>query len=57
MADSKTKLTPLPPHTLNEREKAFVQKMTPKEQRLHEMAVKLLNSSYFVEWTHAFKKG
>jgi len=49
-------LVPLPPHVLNERERAFVAKMTPKERRLHEMAVALLGSSYFVEWTHAFQK-
>ena len=49
-------LTPLPAHVLNERERAFVVKMTPKERRLHEMATQLLGSSYFVEWTHAFQK-
>jgi hypothetical protein len=49
-------ITQLPPHVLNEREEAFVAKMTPKERRLHEIATKMLGSSYFVEWTHAFQK-
>jgi hypothetical protein len=46
----------IPPHALNERESAFVARMTPKERRLHDMATKLLGSSYFVEWTHGFEK-
>ena len=46
----------LPTHTLNAAEAAWVAKLPPKERKLHEMAVKSLNSSYFVEWTHAFKR-
>jgi hypothetical protein len=45
----------LPVHTLNEKERAFVAALGPRERRLHEIAVKSLASSYFVEWTHGFR--
>jgi hypothetical protein len=34
----------------------FIEAMTEKEKGLHEMAIKLLGSSYFVESSHAFRK-
>lgn len=48
--------TPLPPHAVPEEAKAYVAAMTPKERELHDLAVELLGSSYFVEWSHGFKK-
>ena len=53
---SSTKYTPLPPHAVPEEAKAYVESMSPKERALHELAVELLGSSYFVEWSHGFKK-
>jgi hypothetical protein len=34
----------------------FIEAMTEKEKGLHEMAIELLGSSYFVESSHAFRK-
>jgi len=34
----------------------FYASLTPKEQRLHLLAVNKLGSSYFVQWTHFYKK-
>lgn len=47
---------PLPPHAVPEEAAAYVATMTPKERELHDLAVELLGSSYFVEWSHGFKK-
>jgi hypothetical protein len=44
-----------PPHPLNGKEKAFVKSLTDKEKALHELATKMLGSSYFAGKTHAFK--
>lgn len=48
--------TPLPPHTVPEEAAAYIAAMTPQERELHDLAVELLGSSYFVEWSHGFKK-
>jgi len=34
----------------------FYASLTNKEKELHELAVKQLGSSYFVQWTHFYKK-
>ena len=47
---------PLPPHAVPAEAAAYVAAMTPKERELHDLAVQLLGSSYFVEWSHGFKK-
>ena len=43
-----------PPHPLTAQEKAFRASLTPKEKQLHELATKMLGSSYFTGKTHAF---
>lgn len=53
MADS---YKALPPHQLNEMERKYLASRTEEQRELHEMAVKLLGSSYFVERTHGFRK-
>ena len=50
----KNPYVPLPPHSIPEEAKAYLESMTPDEKTLHEMAVKLLGSSYFVETSHGF---
>jgi hypothetical protein len=35
---------------------AFMSSLSPKERELHEMGEKLLGSSYFVQWTHGYRK-
>jgi hypothetical protein len=34
----------------------FYASLTPQEQELHQLAIELLQSSYFVQWTHFYKK-
>lgn len=36
--------------------KAFIESLSDNERELHEMAEKLLGSSYFVQWTHGYRK-
>lgn len=45
-----------PPHTLNPKEKQFVASLGSKQMELHELATKMLGSSYFVGKTHAYTK-
>lgn len=47
--------TPPPPHSIPEEALPFMKSMTQKEKELHELAIELLGSSYFVETSHAFK--
>lgn len=42
------------PHTIPESVKAYLDQMTPKERALHELAIKELGSSYFVEYSHGY---
>jgi len=35
---------------------AFYASLTPKEKELHLLAMEKLGSSYFVQWTHSYKK-
>ena len=44
-----------PPHPYNEKEKAFVKSLSEKEKALHELATKMLGSSYFAGKTHAYR--
>jgi hypothetical protein len=48
--------TPPPPHEIPEEAKAYVEAMSERDRALHELAVELLGSSYFVEWSHGYKK-
>jgi len=34
--------------------KPYLAQMTPKERELHELAIKLLGSSYFIEYSHGY---
>jgi hypothetical protein len=46
----------LPPHPVAPEAEAYVAKFTPAQRELHELAVQMLGSSYFVERTHGFQK-
>ncbi len=48
--------TPPPPHAVPKEAAAYVGQMDSRTRRLHEMAQKLLGSSYFVEFSHGFQK-
>jgi len=45
---------PLEPHTVPEAVKPYLDQMSPKELELHNLAIKLLGSSYFVEYSHGY---
>lgn len=34
----------------------FIASLDDRERELHEMAERLLGSSYFVQWTHGYRK-
>jgi hypothetical protein len=34
----------------------FYASLTPQERKLHALAIEKLQSSYFVQWTHFYKK-
>ena len=34
----------------------FYESLTPQEKQLHELAIQKLQSSYFVQWTHMYRK-
>jgi hypothetical protein len=42
-------------HEPTEEGKEFLKTLTAEQKRLHELAQKMLGSSYFVERTHQFK--
>jgi hypothetical protein len=46
--------TPPPPHRIPEEAAKFLETLAEKERALHELAIELLGSSYFVETSHAF---
>ena len=54
-ADSKNK-EDLPPHTITPEAAAYLATLSPGALELHELAVKMLGSSYFVDRTHGFQK-
>jgi hypothetical protein len=47
---------PPPPHTIPAEALPYIASLSPKEKELHEMAIKILGSSYFVETSHGFVK-
>jgi len=51
-----SKYEPPVTHSLNDEEKEFMRTLTPKELKLHELAIKKLGSSYFVWKSHAFNE-
>jgi hypothetical protein len=55
-AAAPTKKVDLPPHPVAPEAEAYVAAMTPQQKELHELAIKMLGSSYFVERTHGFAK-
>lgn len=34
----------------------YIEQMSQKERELHELAIKLLGSSYFIEYSHGYLK-
>jgi hypothetical protein len=48
-------MSTLQPHTLNTEEQQYVAQMNERDRRLHDIAIKKLESSYFVKRTHGFK--
>ena len=48
-------MSTLQPHTLDTEEQEYVNQMNERDRRLHEIAIKKLESSYFVKRTHGFK--
>jgi hypothetical protein len=55
MSSKPETLTFQPPHSLNPKEKEFLKSLSPKEKELHNLATKMLGSSYFMGKTHGFK--
>jgi hypothetical protein len=53
---SPAQYTPLPPHPVSKEGEAYLATLTAEQLELHELAVKMLGSSYFVERTHGFRK-
>jgi hypothetical protein len=49
-----TDYEPPPTHEVPEKAVAYVASMSPKERELHEMAIQILGSSYFVEYSHGY---
>lgn len=52
----KTTREELPPHTIGPAGEAYLASLGPTGRELHELAIKMLGSSYFVERTHGFRK-
>lgn len=48
-------MSTLQPHKLNTEEEQYVKQLNERDRRLHELATKKLESSYFVKRTHGFK--
>ena len=48
--------TELPPHPVAPEAQPYLDSLSPAARELHELAVKMLGSSYFVERTHGFAK-
>jgi hypothetical protein len=46
--------TPLEPHATPDKVKPYLEQMSAKERELHDLAVKLLGSSYFIEYSHGY---
>jgi hypothetical protein len=44
----------LPPHPIGVKGQAYIAAMNPQQKALHELAIKMLGSSYFVEQTRGF---
>jgi hypothetical protein len=50
------KYLPPKPSPLPEDFNEFYASLTPQEKQLHELAIQKLESSYFVQWTHMYRK-
>lgn len=50
------KYLPPKPAPLPEDFDEFYASLTPQEKELHQLAIEKLQSSYFVQWTHFYKK-
>jgi hypothetical protein len=56
MSEAPSRREELPPHPLTEKELTYVASLSAERRELHELAVKMLGSSYFVERTHGYRK-
>ena len=52
----KGRMDTLPPHELTPEALKYIESMTPEQRQLHELAIRMLGSSYFVERTRGFEK-
>jgi hypothetical protein len=48
--------TPPKPAPLPDDFQEFYASLTPEEKELHELAIEKLQSSYFIQWTHMYRK-
>lgn len=55
-SSSASSRTELPPHPIPPEAEAYVASLSPAARELHELAVRMLGSSYFVERTHGYQK-
>jgi len=46
----------LPPHPPSPEALKYIESMTPAQRELHELAIQMLGSSYFVERTRGFEE-
>lgn len=46
----------LPPHPVKGDALKYIESMSPEQRKLHELAIRMLGSSYFVERTRGFEK-
>lgn len=44
-----------PAHALNAKEREYIKSLQPNQVLLHQLATKMLGSSYFVGKTHGFR--
>jgi hypothetical protein len=46
----------LPPHELTPEALKYIESMTPEQRQLHELAIRMLGSSNYVERTRGFEQ-
>jgi hypothetical protein len=48
--------TPPPPHPLPSDFEEYYSSLSEQEKQLHQLAIDMLQSSYFVQWSHNYRK-
>ncbi len=56
MSSTNTKYVPPKPSPLPEDADEFIATLSDKERELMKMGQEMLGSSFFLQWTHAYKK-